>query len=100
MFGKDFERENGKRDCDRCRNEKGAGIKSTTTSFLKAGKTQIFPLKKYSSLFAGSQPCLIVIDNKSDTKLLPKLFVNRILNPTLGVQTAGVLKELQIASMY
>jgi hypothetical protein len=56
---------------------------------VQAGKKQIFPLKKYSSLFAGSQPCSIVIYNMADTKLLPKLFVNRILNPTLEVETAG-----------
>ena len=61
---------------------------------VQAGKMQIFPLKKYSSLFAGLQPCLIVIYNKADTKLLPKLFVNRILNPTLEeLKLQGVLKE-------
>jgi hypothetical protein len=60
----------------------------------QAGKMQIFPLKKYSSLFAGSQPSLIVIYNKADTYLLPKLFVNRILNPTLEeLKLQGVLKK-------
>ncbi len=61
---------------------------------VQAGKMQIFPLNKYLSLFVGSQPCLIAICNKADTKLLPKLFVNRILNPTLEeFKLQGVLKE-------
>jgi hypothetical protein len=59
---------------------------------VQAGKMQIFPLKKYSRLFTGSQPCLFVIYNKADTKLLPKLFVNRSLDPTLEeLKLQGVL---------
>ncbi len=56
-------------------------------------RCQIFPVRS-SSLFAGSQPCLIVIYNKADTKLLPKLYVNRMLNPTLEEsKLQGALKE-------
>jgi len=44
---------------------------------------------------------LIAIYNKADTKLLHKLFVNRILNPTLeALKLQGVLKKRQTFTVF
>ena len=50
---------------------------------VEAGKPVVIKYRKYNSLFVGSQPCLIVIYNKADTKVLSKMFRVEVLEKTL-----------------
>ena len=50
---------------------------------VEAGKPVVIKYRKYNSLFVGSQPCLIVVHNKADPKVLSKTFRVEVLEKTL-----------------
>jgi len=57
-----------------------------------AGTLHVYKYNKFSNLFAGSQPAVIVIYNKKDAAMLPRIFREIILEPTVAEFT-GELEE-------